>query len=104
MTDVDAIRKLVHNEPLTEKDYKDLERIFTQELGSKEDYETFYQNQPFGLTVRHIAKLDKEAAEKAFAQFINSNALNTKQMFSQKELTDVVKVIRDIRERAEKYE
>ena len=98
------------------------------------------QNQPFGLTVRHIAKLDKEAAEKAFAQFINSNALNTKQiefiktvinyvsvngymespkrileapfdkpygvtqLFSQKELTDVVKVIRDIRERAEKYE
>lgn len=140
INDVDAIRKLVHNEPLTEKDYKDLERIFTQELGSKEDYETFYQNQPFGLTVRHIAKLDKEAAEKAFAQFINSNALNTKQiefiktvinyvsvngymespkrileapfdkpygvtqLFSQKELTDVVKVIRDIRERAEKYE
>ena len=26
------------------------------------------------------------------------------QLFSQKELTDVVKVIRDIRERAEKYE
>ena len=60
--DVPAVRKLVHNEPLTAKDYKDLEKIFTSELGSKEDYQYYFQNQPFGLTVRRIAKMDKKAA------------------------------------------
>lgn len=78
--DVPAVRKLVHNEPLTAKDYKDLEKIFTSELGSKEDYQYYFPNQPFGLTVRRIAKMDKKAAEKAFSQFINDNALNDKQI------------------------
>lgn len=78
--DVPAVRKLVHNEPLTAKDYKDLENIFTKELGSKEDYSYYFPDQPFGLTVRQIAKMDKKAAEQAFSQFINDNSLNEKQI------------------------
>lgn len=78
--DVPAVRKLVHNEPLTAKDYKDLENIFTKELGSKEDYSYYFPDQPFGLTVRQFAKMDKKAAEQAFSQFINDNSLNEKQI------------------------
>lgn len=78
--DVPAVRKLVHNEPLTENDYKDLKRIFTVELGTQSDYDFNFEGQPFGLTVRHIAQMDPKAAEKAFSRFINENNLNDKQI------------------------
>ena len=78
--DTPAIHNLIHNIPLTQQDYEDLERIFTQELGSSEDYQKTFQDTPFGLLVRKIAKLDHEAAMNAFSEFINDNSLNSKQI------------------------
>lgn len=75
-----AIHKLTHNIPLEVGDYQELERIFTSELGSKEDYEHEFGQTPFGLLVRKIAKLDHEAAMQAFSKFINDEALNAKQI------------------------
>ena len=75
-----AIHKLTHNLPLTAGDYAELERIFTQELGSKEDYQREYGETPFGLLVRKIAKLDHEAAMNAFSEFINDESLNQRQI------------------------
>ena len=75
-----AIHKLTHNIPLSIGDYKELERIFTEELGSKEDYEQEFGNTPFGLLVRKVAKLDHEAAMQAFSKFINDQSLNQKQI------------------------
>lgn len=51
-----AINKLLYNEPISADDYKELERIFTEELGTVEDYEMNYQDTPFGLLIRKIAK------------------------------------------------
>ena len=78
--DNDAIRKLTHNIPLTEEDYKELERIFTEELGNKDDYQREYGNTPFGFLVRRIAKLDHTAAMDAFSDFINDESLNQQQI------------------------
>lgn len=75
-----AIYKLKHNKPLTEGDYKELERVLTEELGSKDDYQREFGDTPFGLLVRRIAKLDHEAAMTAFSQFINDESLNQKQI------------------------
>lgn len=75
-----AIYNLTHNIPLTKKDYQELERVFTCELGSKEDYAREYGNTPFGLLIRKIAKLDNAAIQKAFSAFINDEALNTEQI------------------------
>lgn len=75
-----AIHKLTHNIPLTEGDYKELERVLTQELGSKEDYQREYGDTPFGLLIRKIAKLDHDAAMAAFSTFINDASLNQKQI------------------------
>lgn len=61
-------------------DYQELERVFTQELGSKEDYKREYGDTPFGLLIRQIAKLDHDAAMQAFSQFINDESLNQKQI------------------------
>lgn len=75
-----AIYKLTHNIPLSSRDYSELERIFTSELGSKEDYEREYGDTPFGLLIRKIAKLDHDAAMQAFSAFINDQSLNQRQI------------------------
>lgn len=75
-----AIYKLRNNIPLTETDYKMLERIFTGELGTKEDYERSFKNTPFGLLVRRIAKMERDAAYEAFSSFINEQNLNADQI------------------------
>ena len=78
--DILAIHKLTHNIPLSSADYTELERIFTNELGTKEDYQREYGDTPFGLLIRKIAKLDHEAAMSAFSKFINDESLNAKQI------------------------
>jgi type I restriction enzyme R subunit len=75
-----AIHKLRNNIPLTKADYKILEKIFTGELGTKEDYETNFKDTPFGLLVRRIAKMERDAAMKAFSAFINEQNLNADQI------------------------
>ena len=75
-----VIYKLTHNEKLSAADFKELERILTQELGSRADYEKEYGDTPFGLLVRKIAKLDHEAAMQAFSSFINDESLNARQI------------------------
>jgi len=75
-----AIHKLRNNIPLTEEDYKTLERIFTGEIGTKEDYEKNYKDTPFGLLVRRIAKMERGAALKAFSSFISEENLNANQI------------------------
>ena len=85
-----AIYKLTHNIPLSVGDYRELERVLTSELGSKEDYAREFGNTHFGLLVRKIAKLDHDAAMAAFSQFINDQSL------SQKQITFVHKIINHI--------
>lgn len=75
-----AIYKLTHNIKLSLGDYQTLERVFTSELGSKEDYEREFGETPFGLLVRKVAKLDHEAAMQAFSTFINDESLNQRQI------------------------
>lgn len=75
-----VIHKLRCNLPITEHEFGELERIFTHELGTAADYERNYGATPFGLLVRKLAKLDREAAMEAFADFINSEGLNEQQI------------------------
>ena len=75
-----AIHKLTNNIPLASGDYQELERILTNDLGSKEDYQREFGDTPFGLLIRKIAKLDHEAAMQAFSAFINDQSLNQRQI------------------------
>ncbi|WP_026661394.1 DEAD/DEAH box helicase family protein [Butyrivibrio proteoclasticus] len=83
-----TISKLVHNKPITSSDYKELERIFTSELGSKEDYEANYQNTPFGILIRRMAKMDREAAMQAFSSFIAKERPNAEQIYFIEKVVD----------------
>ena len=85
-----AIAKLRKNIPLTIEDYEMLERIFTGELGTKEDYEREFAGTPFGLLVRKIAKLEHEAAMAAFSAFINSESLSQGQIVFIRKIIDYI--------------
>lgn len=75
-----AIHKLRNNIPLNEEDYKILEKVFTGELGTKDDYQKNFQDTPFGLLIRRVAKLERSAAIKVFSSFINQQSLNANQI------------------------
>lgn len=85
-----TINKLLHNEPISVDDYKELERIFTEELGTAEDYQMNYQDTPFGLLIRKIAKMDREAANAAFSTFIAEERPNTEQLHFIEQVVDYV--------------
>ena len=78
--DMTVIHKLRTNKPMTAFEYRELERLFVEELGSEADYRRAYGETPFGLLVRRIAKLDHEAAMAAFADFISDETLNQTQI------------------------
>lgn len=75
-----VIQKLHKNKPMTPKEFEELERIFTHQLGSSDDYSRVYGDTPFGLLVRRLVKLDHDAAMEAFAEFINTENLNDQQI------------------------
>lgn len=85
-----AINKLLHNEPISVDDYKELERIFTEELGTTEDYQMNYQDTPFGLLIRKIAKMDRDAAYAAFSSFIAEERPNAEQIHFIEQVVDYV--------------
>ena len=85
-----AIRKLIHNEPITEDDYRELERIFTKELGTEEEYRNHYEDTPFGILIRKIAKMDRDSAYAAFASFIAEERPNAEQIHFIEQVVDYV--------------
>lgn len=85
-----VIQKLRRNLPMTEAEFAELERIFTCELGSADDYERAYGDTPFGLLVRKLVKLDHDAAMDAFAEFINSESLTEQQMSFIRKVVDYI--------------
>lgn len=85
-----AIKKLIHNEPITVDDYKELECIFTKELGTKEQYETNYSDTPFGLLIRKIAKMNRDSAYAAFSTFIAEERPNAEQLHFIEQVVDYV--------------
>ena len=87
-----AIFKLTHNKPLTGEEYKKLEDILYNDLGSKDDYKREFGVTPLGILIRTIAGMDEEAIREAFADFINSNHLNQNQIVFMNKIVDYIKV------------
>jgi len=85
-----AIYKLRNNIPLTKSDYAALEKIFTKDLGTKEDYKREFGDTPFGLLIRKIAKLEYDAAMSVFSDFINEQSLNQEQIVFINKIIDYI--------------
>ena len=85
-----AIYKLRHNIPLTKLDFSSLEKIFTKELGTEEDYKREFGDTPLGLMIRKIAKLEYDAAMEVFSDFIDEQSLNQEQIVFVNKIIDYI--------------
>ena len=86
----EVIRKLHYNEPLSGKDFSNLENIMIHELGSREEYQKAFGDVPLGLSVRRIIKPDHQATMKAFGEFINNHSLSPAQNALMNRIIDYV--------------
>jgi len=70
------------NEPLTEQDLKELERILAESgIGSTEDIDRAKsESNGLGLFVRSLTGLDRSAAKAAFAGFADGKTLTANQL------------------------
>jgi len=76
-----VIDKLHKNIPITPKELHLLESfLFNEELGTKEDYEKEYGEQPLGKFIRSVVGLDIEVVNGLFASFIQDKNLKPVQI------------------------
>ena len=77
-----VIHKIQNNKQITEADLKELERILFEGggLGSKDEYQKAFGEQPLGELVRNIMGLEVAAAQAVFAEFIQAGQLSADQM------------------------
>ncbi len=83
-----AVHKLRTNKRLTAADLRELERVLWEELGTQEDYRHLYGERPVGLMVRKAVGMDRAALEEVFAEFLQENRLNLRQLDFVKRIID----------------
>lgn len=88
--DVEAIAKLKRNEPLNSGDIAALEGILWNDLGTKEEYETSFGAKPLGEFVREIVGLDMAAAKAAFAEYLNENKFDSRQIYFVNQIVEYI--------------
>lgn len=78
-----SLKKVKHNESLTQMDLEELERMLFEsgELGARQDFEACYGAQEnLGLFIRQLVGLDRDAAKSAFDRYLDSKTFNSKQI------------------------
>jgi type I restriction enzyme, R subunit len=77
-----TIQKIRSNIPINGNDLLELEKLLFdgEERGTKADFINEYGEEPLGYFIRSIIGLDQEAANEAFADFIQSGNLKADQM------------------------
>lgn len=75
-----AILKLRRNEPLTEMDLAELERIFMEAGAAPEDIAAVKLDIGLGAFVRQLIGLDRQAAKRAFNDFLTGGTLSSNQI------------------------
>jgi type I restriction enzyme R subunit len=75
-----SVHKLRYNKPLAEQDFKHLEHLLWNELGSQADYQKAFGDEPLLKLVAGLVGLDIQAANELFAEFINDQSLDSHQL------------------------
>jgi type I restriction enzyme R subunit len=78
-----TLQKLKRNIPITASDIKELERILFEAggVGTKEEFENAYGKQEqLGLFIRKLIGLDKQAAKRAFRDYLEVKTLTANQI------------------------
>ncbi len=99
-TDLAVLRKIQNFEQLTNEDIAELQRIFWEELGTREEYNTMTQgkryNQNVAAFIRVINGIDRQKALQIYAQFIKDSDLTAEQEQYLKNVLDYISVNGDI--------
>ena len=88
--DNEAIKKLKSNIPLSHDDIEAPEKVLWSELGTKEEYEQEYGSKPLGELVREIVGLDMNAAKAAFSEYLESNNLDSRQIYFVNQIVEYI--------------
>jgi len=78
-----AIQKLRKNRPITELDVREFgEMLFAEKVGTREQFEAMFgkDGSSFGVFVRSLLGLEREAAQEAFAELLSRTTLNANQI------------------------
>jgi type I restriction enzyme R subunit len=80
--DIDAVRKLHTNEPLSTGDLDDLERVLTNNKIGNAEYidQAKQENGSFGIFVRTLVGLDRDVAKGLFNEFLASTTYSANQI------------------------
>jgi len=78
-----TLQKIKRNVPITATDIKELERILfeTGGVGTREEFEKAYGKQEqLGVFIRKLIGLDKQAAKRAFRDYLDAQTLTVNQI------------------------
>ncbi len=88
--DNEVIAKLRTNIPLTNSDVKALEDILWSEVGTRQEYQAEFGEKPLGEFVREIVGLDMNAAKEAFAEYLDENNLDSRQIYFVNQIVEYI--------------
>ena len=95
-----TLQKIQQFEQLTAEDFKELERVFFEELGSREEFDKLAEGHPYKSNVaafiRVVNGIDRKKALQIYQEFINDNNLTSEQERYLKNILDYVSVNGDI--------
>lgn len=86
----EAINKLRTNQPLTKDDFESLNHIFKEELGNEKMFNELSEGRSLGIFIRWATKMDKDAINDYFAEFINDANMNSMQIEFVQRLINII--------------
>ena len=99
----DTLRKIQHFEQLTSADIEELERIFFEELGTRNEYDELTEGHPYknnvAAFIRVINGIDRKKALQIYQQFIEGYNLTSDQEIYLKNILDYISMNGDIETR-----
>lgn len=81
---------VTHCIPLSHDDIEALEKVLWSELDTKEEYEQEYGSKPLDELVREIVGLDMNAAKAAFSEYLESNNLDSRQIYFVNQIVEYI--------------
>ena len=95
-----TLQKIQNFEQLTAGDFAELERVFFEELGTREEFDKLAEGHPYQSNVaafiRVVNGIDRKKALQIYQDFINDNNLTSEQERYLKNILDYVSVNGDI--------
>lgn len=95
-TDNTTIKKIQNLEQIDSDDFKELEKILWQELGTADEYHSSTETDNLAAFIRSIVGIEQTAINEKFGEFLSGNILSARQQEFVKAIIDYVRENGDI--------